>query len=266
LIRTPRPQYPRTRTWAKYTYDSAGNLTAVSGAKGNFQQGYDNARNQVSVTVGNGNTTKYQYERSQAAHRDRLSRRHQKSERRRRLRQPGLRHRPGRQSGSLRLRRGQSVFKPWCRSRAPNSPANTATVGCDVNVNPITVQDANWHITARSFDLVSELTGKTFISSWGNNGGNFSRRRSVCALESIIYVVLLVAVSATRDSTLKPAKSAGFALSENRANAPLAGILRSLWGTNGTHPKNGWPLNRLHLESKESANSAPACHDHGWRT
>jgi YD repeat-containing protein len=45
-----------------YVYDAAGNLTSVSGVKGNIQYGYDNARNRVSMTDGNGHTTQYEYD------------------------------------------------------------------------------------------------------------------------------------------------------------------------------------------------------------
>ena len=45
-----------------YTYDNAGNLTSVSGVKGNFQYAYGNARNQVAMADGKGNTTQYQYD------------------------------------------------------------------------------------------------------------------------------------------------------------------------------------------------------------
>jgi RHS repeat-associated protein len=45
-----------------YTWDAAGNLTAIAGVKGNFTYGYDNARNRISQTDARGNTTQFQYD------------------------------------------------------------------------------------------------------------------------------------------------------------------------------------------------------------
>jgi RHS repeat-associated protein len=45
-----------------YTYDAAGNVISVVGVQGNFQFGYDNARNRISQTDGNGNTTQLIYD------------------------------------------------------------------------------------------------------------------------------------------------------------------------------------------------------------
>ena len=43
---------------------------------------------------------------------------------------------------------------------SPNTSANTTVLGYDGDGNPITLEDANTHTTASSFDLLNELTGK----------------------------------------------------------------------------------------------------------
>ena len=107
------------------------------------------------MTDGNGNTTAVlPVRRPQAADRDHLSRLDHQDQHLRRPRQPGLRHRPGRQRGPVHLRRGQPVDRPWSQVNSPNTPANTTIYGYDDLGNPIALEDANSHTTASSFDLL----------------------------------------------------------------------------------------------------------------
>ena len=47
------------------------------------------------------------------------------------------------------------------QASSSNSPNNTTIYGYDADGNPVTLQDADLHTTASSFDLLGELTSKT---------------------------------------------------------------------------------------------------------
>jgi YD repeat-containing protein len=136
------------------------NLTSVSGVNGNFAYTYDNARNRVSMTDGNHNTTGYQYDA-----RKRLIETDYPDETKTINAYDG--------PGNLVSVTDQAEkvveytydaanqLQTVVQANSPNSSANITVVGYDADGNPVTLEDANTHTTSSSFDLLGEMTGKT---------------------------------------------------------------------------------------------------------
>ena len=143
-----------------YTYDAAGNLQSISGAKGNFSYTYDNARNQVSMTDGKNNTTKYQYDARKRLTETDYPDGHKKT---------NTYDGPGNLASVTDQAQNQVQYEYDAANQlihvievnSPNTGADTTIFGYDANGNPIVLTDANTHTTNQLFDAMSELTKKT---------------------------------------------------------------------------------------------------------
>ena len=68
---------------------------------------------------------------------------------------------------------------------SPNTSANTTVVGYDADGNPITLEDANTHSTASSFDLLGELTGKTLPDGSLTETRNYDTAGNLTSLDAL---------------------------------------------------------------------------------
>ncbi|MGD0470655.1 MAG: DUF2341 domain-containing protein [Terriglobales bacterium] len=143
-----------------YTYDAAGNLLSVAGVAGNFSYAYDNARNEISMTDGDGNTTQYQYDARKrlivTTYPDQTT-------------SSDVYDGAGNVISTTDQAGNQIQYTYDAANEltsaiqvdSPNSPANTNVYGYDVDGNVITLDDANSHTTAKSFDLLNEPIATT---------------------------------------------------------------------------------------------------------
>jgi RHS repeat-associated protein len=143
-----------------YTYDAAGNLTAVSGVRGNFQYGYDNARNRISATDGNGNTTHDQYD---SRKRLKLMTYPDSTTVTNGYDGPGNLTSVTDQAGNVvqYTYDAANQLRSVVQLNAPDSSHNTTAYGYDPDGNLIALTDANGHTTSNAFDILYQLSSKT---------------------------------------------------------------------------------------------------------
>jgi RHS repeat-associated protein len=142
-----------------FTYDAANDLLSTSGVKGNFSYTYDNARNRISQTDGDGHTTRYAYD---ARKRLTVTTYPDGTTTTNAYDGPGNLVSVTDQAGNQvqYTYDAANQLSSVVQTNSPNT-ANTTIYGYDANGNPIVLEDANSHETLQSFDLLSELTGKT---------------------------------------------------------------------------------------------------------
>jgi RHS repeat-associated protein len=125
-----------------------------------FTYTYDNARNQISVTDGNGNKTQYAYD---ARKRQTVTTYPDTTTKTNAYDGPGNLASVTDQAGNVVQYRYDAANQlvNVVQVNSPNSPANTTVYGYDANGNPITLIDANSHTTFNVYDVLSELSTKT---------------------------------------------------------------------------------------------------------
>jgi RHS repeat-associated protein len=147
------------------TYDAAGNVISATMGYGTANASptsytYDNARNQISMTDGNGNATQFAYD---ARKRLTATTYPDQTTETRAYDGPGNLILTTDQAGNQVQYNYDAANQQVSviQVDSPNSPANTAVYGYDVDGNVITSEDANSHTTAQSFDLLGEQTSTT---------------------------------------------------------------------------------------------------------
>jgi RHS repeat-associated protein len=143
-----------------YTYDAAGNLTAIAGVKGNFTYTYDNARNRVSQTDARGNKTQFQYD---ARKRLTLTTYPDTTTTVNTYDGPGNLASVTDQAGNV-IRYtydAANQLKTVVQTASPSTSNNTNYYGYDPLGNLTNLTDENLHTTQNTFDLFNEPISKT---------------------------------------------------------------------------------------------------------